>query len=102
MAFIGTLRSKMGNWVVVFVFVAIAAFILGDLFSGQTSIFSASENEVGEIGGHSISREEFQAMVAEREANYVANFNRQPSDREMPTIRQQAWELLILRYAIQK
>jgi peptidyl-prolyl cis-trans isomerase D len=29
MALLGTLRDRMGTWVVVFVFVAIAAFILG-------------------------------------------------------------------------
>jgi peptidyl-prolyl cis-trans isomerase D len=101
MAFIGTLRSKMGTWVVVFVFVAIAAFILGDMFSGQSSIFTLNDNKVGEIGGHSISLEEFQQAVQEREANYIMNFNREPSDREMPSLRQQAWDLLILRYAIQ-
>jgi peptidyl-prolyl cis-trans isomerase D len=101
MAFIGTLRSKMGTWVVVFVFVAIGLFILGDLFSGNTSIFSLDSNDVGEIAGHTVTLEEFQGMVKEREANYFLNFNRQPGDREMPTLRQQAWELLILRYAIQ-
>lgn len=101
MAFIGTLRNKMGTWVVVFVFVAIGLFILGDLFSGQTSIFNLNSNDVGEIAGHTVSLEEFQQMVKEREANYILNFNRQPGDREMPTLRQQAWELLILRYAIQ-
>lgn len=101
MAFIGTLRSKMGTWVVVFVFVAIGLFILGDLFSGKTSVFTMNSNDVGEIAGHTVSLEEFQQIVKEREANYILNFNRQPGDREMPTIRQQAWELLILRYAIQ-
>ena len=91
----------MGTWVVVFVFVAIGLFILGDLFSGKTSVFTMNSNDVGEIAGHTVSLEEFQQIVKEREANYILNFNRQPGDREMPTIRQQAWELLILRYAIQ-
>ncbi len=40
MALIGTLRNKMGTWVVVFVFVAISAFILGDIFSGNSSILN--------------------------------------------------------------
>lgn len=100
MAFIGTLRSKMGTWVVVFVFVAIAAFILGDLFSSNSSLFS--DDSVGEIAGHNISLKEYQMAVQEREANYMVYFQRQPSDREMPTIREQAWEILILRYAIEK
>lgn len=99
MALIGTLRNKMGTWVVVFVFVALAAFILGDLLGNNSILFD--DKEVGEIAGHSVSLEEYQAVVQEREANYVLNFGRQPGDREMPTLRQQAWELLILRHAIQ-
>ena len=40
MALIGTLRNKMGTWVVVFVFVAIAAFILGDLLGNNSFFFN--------------------------------------------------------------
>jgi len=101
MALIGTLRNKMGTWVVVFVFVAIAAFIVGDLFSGNSSILNWGRNSVGEIGGREISFEEFQSVIREREANYYLQFGREPGDREMPAIRQQAWDLLIARYAIQ-
>ena len=100
MAFIGTLRSKMGTWVVVFVFVAIAAFILGDLFSSNSFLFS--DDSVGEIAGHTVSLKEYQQYVQEREANYMMYTQRQPGDREMPTIREQAWELLILKHAIEK
>lgn len=101
MALIGTLRNKMGTWVVVFVFVAIAAFILGDLFSGNSSILNWGQKSVGEIGGREISIDEFQSAIREREANYSLQFGRQPGDREMPALRQQAWDLLIARHAIQ-
>ncbi|MCK6616100.1 MAG: SurA N-terminal domain-containing protein [Cyclobacteriaceae bacterium] len=100
MAFIGKLRDKMGTWVVVFVFVAISAFILGDLLGNNSVLFD--RNDVGEIAGHTVSLEEFQQAVREREASYILNFNRQPGDREMITLRQQAWDMLILRHAIQK
>jgi peptidyl-prolyl cis-trans isomerase D len=100
MAFIGTLRNKMGTWVVVFVFVAISAFVLGDLFSSNSFMFT--DDSVGEIAGHTISLNEYQQAVQEREANYMVYFNRQPGDREMPTIREQAWEILILRHAIEQ
>jgi peptidyl-prolyl cis-trans isomerase D len=100
MALIGTLRSKMGTWVVVFVFVAIISFILGDLLGNNSVLFN--NNSVGEIAGHTISAEEYQQAVQEREANYILNFGRKPGDREMTTLRQQAWEMLILRHAIQK
>lgn len=100
MALIGTLRNKMGTWVVIFVFVAIVAFILNDLLGNNSILFN--NKDVGKIAGHSVSLEEYQAAVQEREQNYMLNFGRQPGDREMTTLRQQAWEMLILRYAIQK
>jgi peptidyl-prolyl cis-trans isomerase D len=99
MAFIGTLRSKMGTWVVVFVFVAISAFVLGDLFSNNSFLFD--DDSVGEIAGHTVTLNEYQQAVREREANYMMYFNRQPGDAEMPTLREQAWEMLILRHAIE-
>lgn len=99
MAFIGTLRSKMGTWVVVFVFVAISAFVLGDLFSNNSFLFD--DDSVGEIAGHTVTINEYQQAVREREANYMLYFNRQPGDAEMPTLREQAWEMLILRHAIE-
>lgn len=98
MALIGTLRDKMGIVLVIFIFVALAAFILGELLTNNSVLFN--ENEVGEINGHTISVEEFQSAVEERKANYILNFNREPGEREMTTLRQQAWDLLIARYAI--
>lgn len=89
----------MGTWVVVFVFVAISAFILGDLFSSNSFLFT--DDSVGEIAGHTISLSEYQQAVQEREMNFTVYFNRQPSDRDMPNIREQAWEILILRHAIE-
>ena len=81
MALIGTLRNKMGTWVVVFVFVAIAAFIVGDLFSGNSSILNWGQKNVGEIAGREVSIDEFQSAIRERESNYALQFNRQPGDR---------------------
>ena len=98
MALIGTLRDRMGMVLVVFIFVALAAFILGELLTNNSVLFN--QNEVGEINDHSISYEEFQSAVEERRANYILNFNREPGEREMTTLRQQAWDLLVARYAI--
>jgi peptidyl-prolyl cis-trans isomerase D len=101
MALIGTLREKMTKFVVAFITLALGAFIVGsDLFSGPNSIFSGDSNSVGEISGKSISREEYQSFVQERENNYIMSFGRQPGERERPTLQQQAWELLIVEHAI--
>ena len=91
----------MTKWVVGFVALAIVSFILNDLFgNGPRAIFGGTDNTIGEIGGRSISLEEFQAVVQERENNYILNFGRQAGEREMVTLRQQAWDLLIARNAI--
>lgn len=91
----------MTKWVVGFVAVAIAAFVLNDLFgNGPRSVFAGNDNTVGEIAGKSISLEEFQAAVQARENNYILNFGRQPGEKEMPALRQEAWDLIVSRYAI--
>jgi peptidyl-prolyl cis-trans isomerase D len=101
MALIGTLRDKMTKWVVGFISVAILAFILNDLFgNGPKSIFGGSDDEVAEISGTTIGREQYQAFVQERENNYIMSFGRQPGERERPTLQNQAWELLVVEYAI--
>jgi peptidyl-prolyl cis-trans isomerase D len=100
MALIGTLRNKMTKWVVGFVAVAISAFVLNDLFgNGPRSVFG-NENTVGKIAGSTITLEEYQAAIQERENNYILNFGRQPGERERPLLQQQAWDLLIAQKAI--
>jgi len=102
MALIGTLRTKMTKVVVGFVALAMIAFIVGsDLFgNGPRSIFAGDKNSVGEIAGHKVSLDEYQSYLQERENNYILNFGRQPGERDQPQIRQEAWELLMLKYAI--
>jgi peptidyl-prolyl cis-trans isomerase D len=101
MALIGTLRNKMTKWVVGFVAVAIISFILNDLFgNGPRSIIRGNADNIGEIAGTTITREEYQSAVQERENNYIMNFGRQPGERERPTLQQQAWEILILQHSI--
>ena len=103
MALISTLREKMTKWVVGAIALSMGAFIVGtDLFgNGPRSIFGGSEREIGEIAGHTISVDEYNLVLQERENNYIMNFGRQPGERERPTLQSQAWELLIARNAIQ-
>lgn len=100
MALIGTLREKMGVGLVVFVFVAIASFVLSDLLGNNSVLLG--DNNVGEIAGRTISLEEYQQAIQEREANFFLNTGRQAGDRDMATIRQQAWDMLVARHAIQR
>ncbi len=101
MALINTLRNRMGKLLVVVIGFSILAFVLAD-FLQNGSIFSGNQTEVGEIAGKTISIQEFQAAVEERESSYILNFNRQPTEQERPTLRQQAWDYLISKYAFDK
>ncbi|HNP17933.1 MAG TPA: SurA N-terminal domain-containing protein [Fulvivirga sp.] len=101
MALINTLRNKMGKFIVAAVAIAIMSFVMADLF-GPNSTIMGGGNDVGEIAGKTITLKEFQSTVQERENSYALNTNRQPTENERPTIRQQAWDLLIAKYAFQK
>jgi peptidyl-prolyl cis-trans isomerase D len=91
----------MTKWVVAFVALAIISFILSDLFGNSpTALFGGQDNTIGEIAGDRISIEEFQATVQEMENNYIMSMGRQPGERELTGIREQAWQLLIARHAI--
>ncbi|MDD1443225.1 SurA N-terminal domain-containing protein [Dolichospermum sp. ST_sed3] len=90
----------MTKWVVGFVAVAIAAFVLNDLFGNGPRSIIGNENTVGKIAGSTITLEEYQAAIQERENNYILNFGRQPGEKERPSLQQQAWDLLISQKAI--
>ncbi|MEM8567181.1 MAG: SurA N-terminal domain-containing protein, partial [Bacteroidota bacterium] len=102
MALINTLRNKMGKVIVALVAVAILSFVLADLLGPNSTLFGGNDTTVGEIAGQTISLKEFQNEVQQRENNYILNFNRTATEREKPTIRQQAWDFLITKYAFTK
>ncbi|MEM7108492.1 MAG: SurA N-terminal domain-containing protein [Bacteroidota bacterium] len=102
MALINTLRNKMGKVIVALVAVAILSFVLADLLGPNSTLFGGNDTTVGEIAGQTISLKEFQNEVQQRENNYILNFNRTATEREKPTLRQQAWDFLITKYAFTK
>ena len=98
MALINTLRNKMGKVIVGFVAFAIVSFILAD-FLGSNSLFSGRDNSVGKIAGDKITLEQYQIQIDQFASNYTANFGRNPTEREMVTLRNQAWEIMIVEKA---
>lgn len=102
MALINTLREKMGPLIVIAVGICILAFIAADLLGPNSALFGSSRNEVGEISGETITIQEYQSQVEELRNNYQMQTNRTPSENEMTSIRQQAWDFLIVKKAFQK
>ena len=104
MALMNTLRNKMGKVVVALIGIAILSFVLTDLLGGQNSIFLRGGNDrtVGEIAGEDVDIEEYANLVENMKANYRNNFGRAPGEAEERSLREQAWQYLIVEKAFTK
>lgn len=103
MALMNTLRDKMGKVVVAAIAVAILSFVLTDLLGGQNSIFlGGNDTTVGEIAGEKVDVKEYQQVVERLVTNYRNNFGRSPGNTELASLRDQAWQLMIVEKAFQK
>lgn len=99
MALISKIREKTAL-VVGAVAVGLILFIVGgDLMGPNSSMFGGPDTTVGEIAGEEIDYQEYQQAIEEVRYNYIANTGRNPSEREMNAIRQQAWDKLIAETA---
>ncbi|MEQ8470121.1 MAG: SurA N-terminal domain-containing protein [Marinoscillum sp.] len=99
MALINTLRKRMGKIVVAFVAFSMFAFILTDLFQSNSTLLGGNDRNIAEIAGKDISYEQFQAKVDQLAYTFAINNNREPRSEEMQTVREQAWNALILENA---
>ena len=104
MALINQLRNKMGIVVVVVISFAILAFILADFLGpgGGGSLLNSQSTELGEIAGQEIETQQYQSAINEIVQGYQARTGREPSQAEMVSLRQQAWDLLISRIGFRK
>ncbi len=102
MALITKIRQRAGLAVGMVAFGLILFLVGGDLL-GPNSIIRGNKNlYVGEIDGTKIKRDEFLQEVDEMKNNYAMNYGKNPTDNDMYTVRQQAWDYLIVKYAFQK
>nr|WP_207533793.1 peptidylprolyl isomerase [Pedobacter sp. SYSU D00823] len=70
MGIMSFLRNRAGIILVAVIGLAIVAFLIGDAVRLGTPFWRASQNEVGEVAGKTISAEEFRAKVEQNEANF--------------------------------
>ena len=98
MALIKKIRERTGVAVGV-VAISLALFIVGgDILSQNSFLRGRSSQEVGEIAGRDISMEEYQQEIALIEQRYGGS----GTEAQREAIRDQAWESLISKIAIQK
>ncbi|MGM0579475.1 MAG: peptidylprolyl isomerase [Bacteroidota bacterium] len=103
MGVFNTLRVKMGSVLIALIGLSILAFLLTDLLGPDSMLLGGGQsNDVGEIAGETINLPEYQRKVEEFKNNFRTGNGRAPSDQEMNSIRQQAWDFLIVEKAFQK
>ncbi len=98
MSIINTLREK--SWLaLVFVGLALVAFILGDIFGPNSVLRGGPDRAVGQIDGESVSAEEYQQQIEQLKYEYALQTNQNPDESAMEGIREQAWNQLIFNRA---
>ncbi len=99
MAVIGKIRNRLGVVLIVFIGFALAAFILGDLFSSGSMLLGQSERTVGKINGHRIDYEEYFNRIRNKENFFVLINGESSIDAETrEQIEEEVWQDLIQLY----
>lgn len=96
MALIKKIRQKTGLAIGVIAVGLIFFLVGGDILSPNSTLLGGSSNKVGEIAGESISYEEYIQKIEEIKFSFQQNTGRTPSENEMYSIREQAWQALIV------
>ncbi len=91
MAIISKIRNRAGLIIGTIGF-AMVAFIAGDLITNNRSFIFGSKNEIGVIGGESVTPQEFNAKFEEQIFNYKLNQNKENVDAAVQDqIKDQTW-----------
>lgn len=102
MALINTIREKSG-WAVGAIVIGLLLFMLGgDFLYGRNRLFGGNDSTVGEIAGQKVDRADFEAVLEQAKQNFINQQGRQPDERTMGYLRDQAWNQTIYRIAFQK
>ncbi len=96
MALIKQIRQRTGLAIGVIAGGLILFLLGGDLLSPNSSLLNSNQNIVGEIAGEEITLEEYSAKVEEFKLSFQQRSGRVPSEPEMVSVREQAWQALIV------
>jgi peptidyl-prolyl cis-trans isomerase D len=93
MATLEKIRNRAGLLISVVIGLALLAFILGDLFSQGGMAFQGDRFEIAEVGGESVSYQDFQREVEELvEINKFSQGSSSLDAQTRERIREQVWE----------
>ncbi|KAA3440377.1 peptidylprolyl isomerase [Rufibacter hautae] len=100
MALINKIREKSGFAIGAIAIGLLIFIVLGDLLGPNSRLFG-NNTAVGEVAGHEVSVQEFEAMFEEAKNNYANQYGRQPSEAELSSLREQTWNQLVFKYAFE-
>ncbi len=97
MATLQTIRNRGGLLVSIVIGLALLAFIVGDALSSGSHLLSGDRNEVGNIGGTSISIIDYQNEVTKNEETQkIINRTGTLTDEQQTMIRENTWNQMVL------
>lgn len=96
MALIKQIRQRTGLAIGVIAGGLILFLLGGDLLSPNSSLLNSNQNIVGEIAGEEITLEEYSLKVEEFKAMFQQRTGRVASEPEMVSVREQAWQAMIV------
>lgn len=102
MALIKQIRQRTGLAIGVIAGGLILFLLGGDLLSPNSSLLGGSQNVVGEIAGEDITYEEYVAKIEEFRVAYQQRTGRAPAEVEMVSVREQAWQAMIVEKVFQE
>lgn len=102
MALINKIREKSG-WAVGAIAIGLGIFVVGgDLLGPNSRLMGNDATVIGEIAGEEVAYEEFDASLQQLKANYENQVGRAATEGEMAMLREQAWNQLIFKIALEK
>lgn len=97
MATLQTIRNRGGLLVSIVIGLALIAFIVGDALTSGSHLLSGDRNQVGEIGGKSISIIDYQNEVAKNEETVkIMNRTGALTDEQQTMIRENTWNKMVM------
>ena len=96
MALIKQIRQRTGLAIGVIAGGLILFLLGGDLLSPNSSLLNSNQNIVGEIAGDEITLEDYSLKVEEFKAMFQQRTGRVASEPEMVSVREQAWQSMIV------
>jgi peptidyl-prolyl cis-trans isomerase D len=96
MALIKEIRQRTGLAIGVIAVGLIFFLVGGDILGPNSMILGSGRTTVGEIAGEKISYEEYVQKIEQAKFSFQQNTGRNPSENELYSIREQAWQALIV------